>query len=112
MEGVVVLATETVMLGLSLWEAILLASIFAFVFGVILWCVATDDVQDFLNNTVWSILAGILMFLYLFAFAVNTTEETHYKVTIDETVNFVEFNEKYEIIDQEGEIYTIRERTE
>ena len=33
-----------------------------------------------------------------------------YKVTIDETVSMVEFMDKYEIIDQEGKIYTVRER--
>lgn len=36
--------------------------------------------------------------------------QTRYKATISEEVNFVEFNEKYEIIDQEGKIYTIIER--
>ena len=36
--------------------------------------------------------------------------QTQYKVTISEEVNFVEFNEKYEIIDQEGKIYTIVEK--
>lgn len=33
-----------------------------------------------------------------------------YKVTIEENVSLVEFNEKYEILDQEGDIYTIKER--
>ena len=37
-------------------------------------------------------------------------EIVQYKVTIDETVSFVEFHKKYEIIDQEGEIYTIQEK--
>ena len=39
-----------------------------------------------------------------------TEYETHYKVTIDDNVSMNEFNEKYEIINQEGKIYTIRER--
>lgn len=33
-----------------------------------------------------------------------------YKVTIDDSVSFSEFNAKYEILDQEGKIYTVRER--
>ena len=36
--------------------------------------------------------------------------ETHYKVTIDDSVSMNEFNEKYEILDQEGKIYTVKER--
>lgn len=35
---------------------------------------------------------------------------THYKVTIDESVSMAEFIEKYEIIDQDGKIYIVRER--
>lgn len=33
-----------------------------------------------------------------------------YKVTISNEVNFVEFNNKYEVINQDGLIYTIKER--
>lgn len=36
-------------------------------------------------------------------------EHTCYKVTISEDVKLVEFLERYEILDTEGEIYTIRE---
>ena len=43
-------------------------------------------------------------------FAQPTGYETHYKVTIDDSVSMNEFNEKYEIIDQEGKIYTVKER--
>ena len=37
-------------------------------------------------------------------------EITRYQVLIDETVSFVEFNKRYEIISQNGTIYTIQER--
>ena len=36
-------------------------------------------------------------------------EHAQYKVTITEDVKLVEFLERYEILDTEGEIYTIRE---
>ena len=36
--------------------------------------------------------------------------ETHYEVSIDETVNLQEFMEKYEIIETRGLIYTVREK--
>lgn len=38
--------------------------------------------------------------------------ETHYKVTISDEVSMNEFLEKYEIIEQDEKIFTIRERTE
>ena len=36
--------------------------------------------------------------------------ETHYKVTIDDSVSMNEFLDKYEILDQEGKIYTVKEK--
>lgn len=42
---------------------------------------------------------------------VKEPEYTCYKVTISEDVNLVEFLGQYEILDTEGEIYTIREVT-
>lgn len=38
-------------------------------------------------------------------------EYTQYKVTIDDTVKVIDFDAKYEIIDREGQIYTLIERT-
>lgn len=39
-----------------------------------------------------------------------TKYETQYKITIDDSVSMTEFLDKYEIIDQDGKIYTVRER--
>lgn len=38
--------------------------------------------------------------------------ETRYQVTIDDLVSMNEFQDKYEIIEVEGKIYTVRERVE
>lgn len=35
---------------------------------------------------------------------------TEYKVTIDDSVSMNDFMDKYEILDQEGKIYTVKER--
>lgn len=40
----------------------------------------------------------------------NTQPATVYKVTIDESVSMVEFYERYEILNQEGLIFTIAEK--
>ena len=37
-------------------------------------------------------------------------EETRYQVLFSEEVSMTEFNERYEIVDQEGQIFTIREK--
>ena len=51
-----------------------------------------------------SVFACLVTFLIL----ARPTDEYKYKVTIDDTVSLNEFYEKYEIIDQEGKIYTIK----
>ena len=38
--------------------------------------------------------------------------ETRYQVTVDDSVSMNEFQDKYEIIEMEGKIYTVRERIE
>lgn len=38
--------------------------------------------------------------------------ETHYQVTVDDLVSMNEFQNKYEIIEVEGKIYTVKERVE
>ena len=43
---------------------------------------------------------------------IPTKYETYYEVQISENVSMREFTEKYEIVDQRGNIFTIREKTE
>lgn len=38
--------------------------------------------------------------------------ETRYQVTVDDSVSMNEFQDKYEIIEIEGKIYTVKERVE
>ena len=40
------------------------------------------------------------------------TFETKYRVSINESVSMIEFNEKYEIIEQDGNEYIIEEKTD
>ena len=40
----------------------------------------------------------------------NNVDYIEYKVTIDDSVSMNEFLDKYEILDQEGKIYTVKEK--
>lgn len=67
-----------------------------------------------------SIILGIICVILSFGSAIvgglggtySKTDISHieYKVTIDDTVSMNEFLDKYEILDQEGKIYTVKER--
>jgi hypothetical protein len=60
-----------------------------------------------------SIVIFIIIIIWTISFCIaNSTiyDHTEYKVIIDDSVNFNEFNEKYEIVDTDGKIYTIKEK--
>lgn len=52
------------------------------------------------------LIAGIICFY--FNGTVPVYDHTEYKVTVDETVNMNEFFKKYELVDQEGKIYIVK----
>ena len=75
--------------------------------------VVTDECEWGLipATLILGIVGGIILG-YLFGQLCETpiSYETHYKVTIDDSVSMTEFLDKYEILDQEGKIYTVKER--
>lgn len=58
---------------------------------------------------IWTVVA--IFFGIKWGVKVDKTYETHYGVTVDDSVKQNEFNEKYEIIEQKGKFYIIKERT-
>ena len=117
MSGVEILAFEEVACAWESWNwpSFWIGIAIALVVGLIAGCVFACQEE--------SIVAGIVMFVPMFIVVgliigvtaaktqVDPIEyETQYKVTIDETVSMTEFNEKYEVLEQEGKIYTVRER--
>lgn len=114
MTGVEILATEEVAetFGWS-WPVFLIifgiVVIFTTVFAGIS-CRTELGNGSFLFGATIGILMGALLGSVCASKANAMGYETQYKVIIDNSVSMNEFNEKYEIIDQEGKIYTVRER--
>ena len=64
-------------------------------------------------NCIYLLIIGCMCFYgsYLsFLDMTSVVSHMQYKVVIDDNVNFNEFVTRYEIIHQEGEIYTVREK--
>jgi flagellar motor component MotA len=63
-------------------------------------------------GTLCAILMIIGMIMACLGAISNKIDINHieYKVTIDDSVSMNEFLDKYEILDQEGKIYTVREK--
>lgn len=76
--------------------------------------IITKPIQDAL---VPSLLVSLFTLACMFASIYGFTHlpenkyQTRYDVTISNDVNFNEFNSKYEVVKQEGLIYTIVEKT-
>lgn len=60
------------------------------------------------------VIAGVVFGLMAGGLFAQITDEVEisYKVMVSEEVSLNDFMEKYEIIDQEGKIYTVKERGE
>lgn len=93
----------------SFWITIAIAA-----FGALIVLLVGSDTQDGIMGVLaFSVvlIIGGLIFGPLIGY--NTGEpikyETQYKVIIDDSVSMTEFLDKYEIIEQDGKIYTIRE---
>ena len=88
---------------------------------LVIGCGIFGAVASYANNVPWLAGAGIgilvsgIMGILLFVMVCAASQEpiayeTQYKVLLDESIQLTEFLEKYEILDQDGKIYIIRER--
>lgn len=116
MTGVEILATEKVAIAWESWnwEGFLLTVGIAFFVAVIagLLAGASDDWKLGVTIFLSVFVVGSALFGTLVGRTTGepTEYETQYKVVIDDSVSMNEFLEEYEIIDQEGKIYTVREK--
>ena len=118
MAGVEILAVEQIATKYAFnWGA------WALTFGVILgFCLLVSVFCCIGSYIDWKIAISVGLFVgvlfgglfgLLPGFTTKPIEfKDQYKVLISEEVSMVEFMEKYEIVEQEGRIYTIEEKTE
>ena len=62
---------------------------------------------------IFAVIALLIGILFTVLSLINNKRDIdyiEYKVTIDDSVSMNEFLDKYEILDQEGKIYTVKER--
>lgn len=82
----------------------------ALIVGIILVCIGNVWKHEETTSCGTAfVVAGIIGIIMWAAFT-PLLKYNEYKVTIDDTVSLNEFNSRYEIIEQEGKIYTIIEK--
>ena len=111
MTGVEILATQEVVTAYAWnWTAYFITMfICALLFGFISCMVGYCRFEDFLFGCVVGCVVGLLSGILPAKVTKPKEYETRYKVLISDEVHMNDFLERYEIIDQEGKIYTVRE---
>ena len=105
LNGIIVL-NQTPITNLTLLGGIIIISI-AFSGFIFLLSALLQEIKLVLI----SIIVGILLIISFFnAPVTKPTGRYEYKVTLSEKVNALEFYSKYEIVEKDGEIFTIIER--
>lgn len=115
MTGVEILtATEVVVAStFNVWIGIVALIVCIIIGGIINYIAAGRwrDWTDGIAGCYLSLLPGFIVALAVVSITASPTEyETQYKVTVSDEVFINEFYEKYEVIDQEGKIFTVREK--
>jgi hypothetical protein len=117
MTGVEILATEQVAVEFGMnWLVFFgVGIIAALIVGFFAWLALDASTEPL--GIIFSCCIGCLVGVFCGAFVgisdecnIPTKYETHYQVIISEEVNINAFLEQYEIIDQNGKIYTVKEK--
>lgn len=110
-DGITVLSQNEIM-DITTWTLVI--TIIGIIISAISFLIFIFFNQKIIQNIFGtSCICGIILYivgLFCMSFVESGTGKYTYKVTISDEVNFVEFNDKYEIIDQDGLIYTIKEK--
>ena len=69
-----------------------------------------DTIQKILFSVVGVVTVGIIVCLFCSSIKTDEIIDTKYKVTISDEVLMTKFYEKYEVIEKDGKIFTVRER--
>lgn len=114
MDGVEILAiqevaTEFAFNWQNFWFSVLGMALAGLLIGVI-YSIVDQDVAGIIAGSVLGVLFGILLGVILGTERATPIKcETQYKVVISDEVPMNDFLARYEIIDTEGKIYTVRE---
>ena len=110
MNGVEILSSETIYNGiLPIWA--LCIGLTLIILGIVVAaCGGSESDITLVSVGVIGVVIGLILFVLALLPSKTDISHIEYKVTIDDSVSMNEFLDKYEILDQEGKIYTVKER--
>ena len=111
MDGVIILnSCEMLTNASSIFFVFIWGSVFTALALCLSYLFIIDDYSS-ISTAIFAIVVGALAVIF-FCNIPEKNYETRYQVTVDDSVSMNEFQNKYEIIEVEGKIYTVRERVE
>lgn len=114
MDGIEILKTQEIAIKSPNWIMCFINSFIVVVIFVII-VIALAKITGNTESLAYGFMLAIFIGIFVFPINVGATAkpikyETQYKIIISDDVKLNEFMDKYEILDQEGKIYTVRER--
>ena len=118
MEGIEILTTTEVATKYAfgwVWFWVIGSVIALLGIALIFYLVTKEEPTSRVGNIIFSIVMGLILGVAIgFLIGIMTRTpveyETQYKIIISDEVKFNEFQNKYELLDQEGKIYSVKER--
>lgn len=106
-EGITVLNKELIMTTPSVLTVIALVSV---IIGIVSFCVVINS-----HNNIVSIIGSILFVLSIVGFSLGLiieepTDRYKYECTIDESVSIQDIYDRYEVVEQRGEIWVLEDK--
>lgn len=113
MDGVTILNTIVSNESSEIGVILIIIGAFAFLLSILI-ALITNEIWDEINTACkigigFSIISLISIFVGM-SLVTGSTETTTYEVTVSEEASLAEFTSKYEIIEQRGKIYIVKER--
>ena len=112
MDGVTILNTITSNECSEIAGIMLLIGVFVFPICILIYIIShmSDDSDEPIILCIMFLIVSLISTAIGIILASNPTVITTYEVTISDEVSFKDFTSKYEIIEQRGEIYIVKER--
>lgn len=114
MEGVTILNTHTHSIRKFRWTQSAITTLIGTIIVILICVYIGITFGDIVAPAIFCGFWGGIVGLALTALAGETEVGTYntYEVTVDDTVSMLKFNERYEVIEQRGKIYEVKDRNE
>lgn len=114
MDGVTILSEMSVR-GEELWVVIVWVLLTIVYIVAMIWNNVEDWHYSGWGTRIMGIICALMVGALISIIAVGlcyayNTFHTEYKITIDDSVSFNEFTERYKIISQDGDVYTVLDK--